>query len=97
MENGNTSGDKSSVKPIRCKAAVSRKAGEPLIMEEIVVAPPQPYEVRIRIICTALCYSDITFWKLQVPPACFPRILGHEAIGLVYYTTSHFFFILYPF
>ncbi|KAG7536855.1 NAD(P)-binding domain superfamily [Arabidopsis suecica] len=84
MENGNSSGDnKSSRKPIRCKAAVSRKAGEPLVMEEIMVAPPQPYEVRIRIICTALCHSDVTFWKLQVPPACFPRILGHEAIGVV--------------
>lgn len=47
-------------------AAVSRKAGEPLVMEEIMVAPPQPFEVRIRIICTALCHSDVTFWKLQV-------------------------------
>ncbi|KFK32944.1 hypothetical protein AALP_AA6G309700 [Arabis alpina] len=85
MENGNSSfGDKKcALKPIRCKAAVSRKAGEALVMEEIMVAPPQPYEVRIRIICTALCHSDVTFWKLQVPPACFPRILGHEAIGVV--------------
>ncbi|KAL1189316.1 Alcohol dehydrogenase-like 7 [Cardamine amara subsp. amara] len=89
MENGNSSGDDKSLrKPIRCKAAVCRKAGEPLVMEEIMVAPPQPYEVRIRIICTALCHSDITFWKLQVPPACFPRILGHEAIGLVYVNLS---------
>ncbi|XP_010493867.1 PREDICTED: alcohol dehydrogenase-like 7 [Camelina sativa] len=84
MENGSSSGDnKSSPKPIRCKAAVCRKAGEPLVMEEIMVAPPQAYEVRIRIICTTLCHSDVTFWKLQVPPACFPRILGHEAIGIV--------------
>ncbi|XWS24570.1 hypothetical protein CRYUN_Cryun28dG0114100 [Craigia yunnanensis] len=48
-----------------------------------MVAPPSPYEVRIRIICTSLCQSDITFWKLKVPPACFPRILGHEAVGVV--------------
>ncbi|GKV47452.1 hypothetical protein SLEP1_g54355 [Rubroshorea leprosula] len=64
-------------------AAVSRQPGEPLVIEEITVAPPGAYEVRIRIICTSLCYSDITFWKLKVPPACFPRILGHEAIGVV--------------
>ncbi|GMJ02755.1 hypothetical protein like AT5G42250 [Hibiscus trionum] len=70
-------------KPIRCKAAISREAGEPLVIEEIMVAPPSPYEVRIRIICTSLCYSDITFWKLKAPPACFPRILGHEAVGVV--------------
>ncbi|KAK6245629.1 hypothetical protein SCA6_008719 [Theobroma cacao] len=74
---------KTAGKPIRCKAAVSREPGEPLVIEEIMVAPPSPYEVRIRIICTSLCHSDIIFWKLKVPPACFPRILGHEAVGVV--------------
>ncbi|RVX16063.1 Alcohol dehydrogenase-like 7 [Vitis vinifera] len=53
-------------KPIRCRAAVCWKAGEPLVMEEVMVAPPLAGEVRIRIICTSLCYSDITFWKLKV-------------------------------
>ncbi|XP_027932052.1 alcohol dehydrogenase-like 7 [Vigna unguiculata] len=70
-------------KPIRCKAAVSRKAGEPLVIEEITVAPPMPGEVRIRVICSSLCHSDVTFRELQVPPAIFPRILGHEATGVV--------------
>ncbi|CAK8538551.1 unnamed protein product [Lathyrus sativus] len=69
--------------PIRCKAAVCRKPGDPLIIEEIVVAPPMPREARIRIICTSLCHSDITYWKMQEPPAIFPRIFGHEAIGVV--------------
>ncbi|QCD78781.1 alcohol dehydrogenase [Vigna unguiculata] len=68
-------------KPIRCKAAVSRKAGEPLVIEEITVAPPMPGEVRIRVICSSLCHSDVTLRNLQVPPAIFPRILGHEATG----------------
>ncbi|KAK2997934.1 hypothetical protein RJ639_025709 [Escallonia herrerae] len=70
-------------KPIRCRAAVARKAGEPLVMEEVVVAPPSSHEVRIKIICTSLCYSDITFWKMKDPPGYFPRILGHEAYGVV--------------
>ncbi|WJX64427.1 hypothetical protein P8452_49208 [Trifolium repens] len=69
--------------PIRCKAAVCRKPGEPLIIEEIFVAPPMPHEARIRIICTSLCHSDVIFWNMQGPPAIFPRILGHEAIGVV--------------
>ena len=47
-------------------AAVCWKAGEPLVMEEVMVAPPLAGEVRIRIICTSLCHSDITFWKLKV-------------------------------
>ncbi|CAK7346071.1 unnamed protein product [Dovyalis caffra] len=70
-------------KPIRCKAAVARKPGEPLVMEEIMVAPPSRHEVRVRIICTSLCHSDVTFWKMKVLPAVFPRIFGHEAIGVV--------------
>lgn len=45
---------------------MSRKPGEPLVMEEIIVAPPMPHEVRIRIICTSLCHSDIIFWKMKV-------------------------------
>ncbi|CAJ2653811.1 unnamed protein product [Trifolium pratense] len=67
--------------PIR--SAVCRKPGEPLIIEEIFVAPPMPREARIRIICTSLCHSDIIFWNMQGPPAIVPRILGHEAIGVV--------------
>ncbi|KAM1423479.1 hypothetical protein TB2_015723 [Malus domestica] len=78
-----SSGSRWRGKPIRCRAAVSRKAGEPLVLEEILVAPPMPHEVRIRIICTSLCHSDITFWKMKDFPAIFPRIFGHEAVGVV--------------
>ncbi|KAK7306759.1 hypothetical protein VNO77_44715 [Canavalia gladiata] len=70
-------------RPITCKAAVARKPGEPLVIEDIVVAPPKPHEVRVRIICTSLCHSDITFRNMQDPPGYFPRILGHEAAGVV--------------
>ncbi|KAJ4966394.1 hypothetical protein NE237_018243 [Protea cynaroides] len=70
-------------KPIRCRAAICRKAGEPLQIEEVEVAAPKAWEVRIKIICTSLCYSDVTFWKMEVPPAIFPRIFGHEAVGIV--------------
>ncbi|KAF5462189.1 hypothetical protein F2P56_018217 [Juglans regia] len=70
-------------KPIRCRAAVGRAPGEPLVMEEIMVAPPMPREVRIRVICTSLCHTDLSIWKLKDPPGMFPRIFGHEAIGVV--------------
>ncbi|KAF8104931.1 hypothetical protein N665_0165s0020 [Sinapis alba] len=71
-------------KPIRCKAALCRKAGEALVIEEIQVAPPQAYEVRIKIRCTSLCHTDVTFWKLDNGPlARFPRILGHESVGMI--------------
>ncbi|KAF3533246.1 hypothetical protein DY000_02037771 [Brassica cretica] len=71
-------------RPIRCKAAICKKAGEPLVIEEIHVHPPQAYEVRIKIVCTTLCHTDLAFSKYDSGPlARFPRILGHEAVGLV--------------
>ncbi|KAJ9553855.1 hypothetical protein OSB04_017900 [Centaurea solstitialis] len=69
-------------KPIRCKAAIVRKPGEPLVIEEVIVAPPNPCEVRIKIICTSLSNSDVAFRKMEhAPGGIFPRILGHEAVG----------------
>ena len=47
-------------------AAVARKAGEPLVIEEITVAPPKARELRVRVLCSALCFSDIHFWRLKV-------------------------------
>lgn len=71
---------------IRCKAAVCRANGAPLVIEEIFVDPPKAYEVRIKIICTSLCHTDLAFWRVKedfaIPPL-FPRILGHEAYGVV--------------
>ncbi|KAG7541931.1 GroES-like superfamily [Arabidopsis thaliana x Arabidopsis arenosa] len=71
-------------KPIRCKAAISRKPGEALVIEEIHVDPPQAYEVRIKILCTSLCHTDVSFWKVESGPLVrFPMILGHEAVGVI--------------
>lgn len=33
------------------------------MIEEIHVYPPQAYEVRIKIICTTLCHTDLAFSK----------------------------------
>ncbi|CAN6480019.1 unnamed protein product [Victoria cruziana] len=68
-------------KTIRCKGAVCWKRGEPLVIEEVDVAPPQAWEVRIKVVCTSLCHSDVTFWTLPEPAGVFPRIFGHEAVG----------------
>jgi S-(hydroxymethyl)glutathione dehydrogenase/alcohol dehydrogenase len=45
---------------------VCRAAGEPLTVEEVVVDPPKAYELRIKIVCTSLCHSDVTFWRMKV-------------------------------
>uniref|UniRef100_A0A0E0EEH9 Alcohol dehydrogenase-like 7 n=1 Tax=Oryza meridionalis TaxID=40149 RepID=A0A0E0EEH9_9ORYZ len=75
-----------SAKPIRCRAAVSRVAGQPLEMEEVEVAPPRAHEVRIKILCTSICHTDITFWRME---GLHPSIFGHEAVGVVESVGEH--------
>uniref|UniRef100_A0A0E0I463 Cinnamyl-alcohol dehydrogenase n=1 Tax=Oryza nivara TaxID=4536 RepID=A0A0E0I463_ORYNI len=82
MEQMNTAAAKS----IRCRAAVSRVAGQPLEMEEVEVAPPRAHEVRIKILCTSICHTDITFWRME---GNHPSILGHEAVGVVESVGEH--------
>ncbi|PKA61284.1 Alcohol dehydrogenase [Apostasia shenzhenica] len=68
---------------IRCRAAVAWEAGKPLVIEEIEVEPPQAMEVRLKILYTSLCHSDINFWEAKSQIPIFPRIFGHEAGGIV--------------
>ncbi|GJX79968.1 alcohol dehydrogenase 2-like protein [Tanacetum coccineum] len=68
---------------IRCKAAVAWEAGKPLVIEDVEVAPPQKMEVRIKILVTSLCHTDVYFWEAKGQNPVFPRILGHEAGGVV--------------
>ncbi|XP_043690911.1 alcohol dehydrogenase-like 1 [Telopea speciosissima] len=84
-----TKPSESTGKPIRCKAAICRNPGEALVIEEIEVAPPQAWEVRIKILCTSLCHSDVTYWKMARPSGTFPTIFGHEAVGIVESVGEH--------
>ncbi|KAK9291504.1 hypothetical protein L1049_019452 [Liquidambar formosana] len=68
---------------IRCRAAVAWEAGKPLVIEEVEVAPPQAMEVRLRILFTSLCHTDVYFWEAKGQTPLFPRIFGHEAGGIV--------------
>ena len=47
-------------------AAVAWEAGKPLVIEEVEVAPPQANEVRLKILFTALCHTDVYFWEAKV-------------------------------
>ncbi|KAL6316927.1 hypothetical protein AAG906_024465 [Vitis piasezkii] len=66
---------------ICCKAAVAWEAGKPLVIEEVEVAPPQAMEVRLKILYTSLCHTDVYFWEAKGQTPLFPRIFGHEAGG----------------
>ena len=47
-------------------AAVAWEAGKPLSIEEVEVAPPQAMEVRVKILYTSLCHTDVYFWEAKV-------------------------------
>ncbi|CAI8583057.1 unnamed protein product [Vicia faba] len=71
-------------KIITCKAAVAYGPGEPLVVEEIIVHPPRKMEVRIKILYTSICHTDLSGWQGESEPQrAFPRIFGHEASGIV--------------
>ncbi|KAG8374515.1 hypothetical protein BUALT_Bualt10G0003000 [Buddleja alternifolia] len=76
--------DQTIGKVITCKAAVAYGPGQPLVVEEIQVDPPQKMEVRIRILFTSICHTDLSAWQGESEAQrMYPRILGHEASGLV--------------
>nr|XP_043639593.1 alcohol dehydrogenase-like 6 [Erigeron canadensis] len=68
---------------IKCKGAVAWGAGKEMEIQEVEVSPPQPSEIRIKVVSTSLCRSDVTAWLSQAQPPLFPRIFGHEASGIV--------------
>ena len=52
-------------------------------METIDVAPPALHEVRVKIVYTALCHTDIYTQLGHDPEGLFPCVLGHEGSGIV--------------
>ncbi|KAG1369984.1 Alcohol dehydrogenase 1 [Cocos nucifera] len=40
-------------------------------------------EVRVKILYTSLCHTDVYFWEAKGQTPVFPRIFGHEAGGIV--------------
>ncbi|KAL1324640.1 hypothetical protein HN51_034808 [Arachis hypogaea] len=68
---------------ITCKAAVCWKVGEGVKIEEIQVDPPKATEVRLKMLCSSICHTDIS--SIQGTPMFnfYPLALGHEGVGVV--------------
>ncbi|MBY6136146.1 Zn-dependent alcohol dehydrogenase [Nocardioides marinus] len=66
----------------KIKAAVCREFGAPLVIEEVLLAPPAMGEVEVTLDAVAICHSDISFadgaWGGHLP-----AVYGHEAAGIV--------------
>ncbi len=64
------------------KAAVLREPGQPLTIEELVLAPPGPGEVEVRIAASGICHSDV-FYFSGAWEGVRPAVYGHEGAGMV--------------
>jgi S-(hydroxymethyl)glutathione dehydrogenase / alcohol dehydrogenase len=63
-------------------AAVLRTVGRPLELEEVDLADPGPREVRVELVASGVCHSDLHIVDGTIP-ANLPIICGHEASGIV--------------
>uniref|UniRef100_A0A914I2N7 Alcohol dehydrogenase n=1 Tax=Globodera rostochiensis TaxID=31243 RepID=A0A914I2N7_GLORO len=70
-------------KVINCRAAVSWEPNKPLIVEQIEVSPPKAGEVRVKILFTGICHTDIFVCSGKDSNVKYPMIAGHEATGIV--------------
>jgi len=64
------------------KAAVCRAFDQPLVIEDVQIAPPGTGEVEVTLYAVAICHSDITYasgaWGGHLP-----AVYGHEAAGVI--------------
>jgi S-(hydroxymethyl)mycothiol dehydrogenase len=52
-------------------------------VEELIVKPPGPREVRVRVLACGLCHSDLHVVETKGWHLRFPILLGHEGAGTV--------------
>ncbi len=64
------------------QAAICRRFGAPLVIEEVELAPPKRREVSVRVHACGVCHSDITF-MLGKWGGTLPAVYGHEVAGVV--------------
>ena len=67
---------------IEIQAAVCREFGGPLTIETLRLDPPQGSEVRVKVLASSICHSDIIYmdggWG-----GTLPAVFGHEVAGVV--------------
>jgi S-(hydroxymethyl)glutathione dehydrogenase/alcohol dehydrogenase len=65
------------------RAAVLHAVGEALSVEEVLVDPPHPGEVLVRVAAAGVCHSDLHLADGHMGDDRVPIVLGHEGAGVV--------------
>ncbi len=68
--------------PTTIRAAVCRAFGEPLTVEELILADPAAGQVQVAVSASSICHSDIHFFSGQWG-GVLPAVWGHEVAGTV--------------
>ena len=64
------------------KAAVCYTHGQPLVVEDVTLEPPRFGEVKVRLVATGICHSDVHLIRGEWGGST-PVIAGHESAGIV--------------
>ena len=67
----------------KMRAMIVPKAGAPFEMVERDSPAPGPHEVRIKVQACGVCHSDSVTVNGLMPGIAYPRIPGHEVIGII--------------
>src|SRR5438132_13204767 len=68
---------------MKTRAAIAWKAGDPLTIETVELAPPKAGEVLVEVKATGICHTDYYTLSGADAEGVFPSILGHEGAGVV--------------
>ena len=70
-----------STSSLKATAALVRSVGGPFTVESVDVAMPRDHEVRVRMVASGMCHTDLVV--RDGFPVPLPIILGHEGSGVV--------------
>ncbi len=65
------------------RAVLLNEVDTDAVVENVLVEDPGPNEVRVRIVASGVCHTDLTVKNLKGMGMAFPIVLGHEGAGIV--------------
>ncbi len=68
---------------MKIRAAVLESFGEPLVVQDLDLAPPRKGEVLVRLHACGVCHTDLYTASGVDPSGYSPTVLGHEGAGVV--------------
>ena len=68
---------------MKCRAALVPRMGDEIVIEEVELAEPGDYDVRIKVMTCSVCHSDIHGLNGEHGEYDGPGLAGHEIAGVV--------------